>query len=58
MRGKPRCAVRTAGKARVELKPRSNQTEKCAERKLWFALRDRRLGGFKFSNTNVGEAAT
>src|SRR6188474_2889668 len=33
-------------KVRVERKLRSNQTD--AERKLWFALRDRRLGGFKF----------
>jgi very-short-patch-repair endonuclease len=34
------------GKVRVERKLRSTQTD--AERKLWFALRDRRLGGFKF----------
>ena len=34
------------GKVRVERKLRGNQTD--AERKLWFALRDRRLSGFKF----------
>jgi very-short-patch-repair endonuclease len=31
---------------RVERRLRGQQTD--AERKLWFALRDRRLGGFKF----------
>src|ERR1700754_2722660 len=36
----------TRGRVRVERKLRSNQTD--AERKLWFALRDRRLSGFKF----------
>ena|ERR1041385_4319566 len=30
----------------IERKLRDSQTD--AERKLWFALRDRRLGGFKF----------
>lgn len=30
----------------IERKLRGTQTD--AERKLWFALRDRRLGGFKF----------
>ena len=34
------------GKVNVERKLRGAQTD--AERKLWFALRDRRLGGFKF----------
>src|ERR1044072_915292 len=34
------------GRVTVERKLRSNQTD--AERKLWLALRDRRLGGFKF----------
>ena len=33
-------------KVRVERKLRGAQTD--AERKIWFALRDRRLGGFKF----------
>src|ERR1700742_5196998 len=33
-------------KVRVERRLRSNQTD--AERRLWFALRDRRLSGFKF----------
>ena len=33
-------------KVRVERGLRSNQTD--AERKLWVALRDRRLGGYKF----------
>src|SRR5436305_2575553 len=33
-------------KVRIERRLRGNQTD--AERKLWFALRDRRLGGFKF----------
>lgn len=33
-------------KVRVERSLRGQQTD--AERKLWFALRDRRLGGFKF----------
>ena len=33
-------------KVRVERRLRGNQTD--AERKLWFALRDRRLGGHKF----------
>ena len=33
-------------KVRVKRQLRGNQTD--AERKLWFALRDRRLGGFKF----------
>jgi very-short-patch-repair endonuclease len=33
-------------KVRVERRLRRNPTD--AERKLWFALRDRRLGGFKF----------
>jgi very-short-patch-repair endonuclease len=33
-------------RVRVERRLRSNQTD--AERKLWFALRDRRLGGHKF----------
>ena len=33
-------------KVRVERRLRSQQTN--AERKLWFALRDRRLSGFKF----------
>src|SRR5437588_12538507 len=33
-------------KVTVERRLRSNQTD--AERKLWFALRDRRLGGYKF----------
>src|SRR5437016_13108101 len=33
-------------KVRIERKLRAAQTD--AERKLWFALRDRRLGGFKF----------
>ena len=32
-------------KVRIERKLRGAQTD--AERKLWFALRDRRLGGFK-----------
>jgi len=40
MRGPDRKTVR------VERKLRGAQTD--AERKLWFALRDRRLGGFKF----------
>ena len=34
------------GKVRVERKLRGQMTD--AERKLWYALRDRRLGGFKF----------
>src|SRR4029077_2328312 len=33
-------------KVRIERTLRSNQTD--AERKLWFALRDRRLSGLKF----------
>ena len=33
-------------KVQLERKLRGTQTD--AERKLWFALRDRRLGGFKF----------
>jgi very-short-patch-repair endonuclease len=33
-------------KVAIERKLRGAQTD--AERKLWFALRDRRLGGFKF----------
>jgi very-short-patch-repair endonuclease len=33
-------------KVRIERKLRGAQTD--AERKLWFALRDRRLGGLKF----------
>ena len=33
-------------KVTIERRLRSTQTD--AERKLWFALRDRRLGGFKF----------
>ncbi len=33
-------------KVRIERRLRAAQTD--AERKLWFALRDRRLGGFKF----------
>src|SRR2546423_14994083 len=33
-------------KVHIERKLRGAQTD--AERKLWFALRDRRLGGFKF----------
>ena len=33
-------------KVRVERHLRSRQTD--AERKLWFAVRDRRLSGFKF----------
>jgi very-short-patch-repair endonuclease len=33
-------------KVRVERRLRRDATD--AERKLWFALRDRRLGGFKF----------
>jgi very-short-patch-repair endonuclease len=40
MRGPDRRTVR------VERRLRGQQTD--AERKLWFALRDRRLGGFKF----------
>jgi very-short-patch-repair endonuclease len=40
MRGPKRETVR------VERRLRGQQTD--AERKLWFALRDRRLGGFKF----------
>ena len=48
MTGEGQAAMRgpNRGKVRVERKLRSNQTD--AERKLWFALRDRRLGGFKF----------
>jgi very-short-patch-repair endonuclease len=34
------------GKVRIERKLRGQQTD--AERKLWFAVRDRRLDGFKF----------
>jgi very-short-patch-repair endonuclease len=34
------------GKVGVERRLRNHQTD--AERKLWFALRDRRLSGFKF----------
>jgi very-short-patch-repair endonuclease len=34
------------GKVGIERKLRGQQTD--AERKLWFALRDRRLGGHKF----------
>src|SRR4051794_26651842 len=33
-------------KVRIERRLRGQQTD--AERKLWFALRDRRLSGFKF----------
>ena len=33
-------------KVRIERRLRSQQTD--AERKLWFAVRDRRLSGFKF----------
>jgi very-short-patch-repair endonuclease len=33
-------------KVRIESRLRSRQTD--AERKLWFAVRDRRLSGFKF----------
>jgi very-short-patch-repair endonuclease len=33
-------------KVRIERKLRGDQTD--AERRLWFALRDRRWGGFKF----------
>jgi very-short-patch-repair endonuclease len=40
MRGPDKTIVRT------ERRLRRNATD--AERKLWFALRDRRLGGFKF----------
>ena len=34
------------GRVRIERKLRGQLTD--AERKLWYALRDRRLGGFKF----------
>ena len=46
MTGEGQAAMRgpNRGKVRVERKLRSTD----AERKLWFALRDRRLGGFKF----------
>jgi len=38
--------ARSESEVRIERRLRAGQTD--AERRLWFALRDRRLGGFKF----------
>src|SRR5262249_62221335 len=45
MRGRPMRGPQR-GKVRLERRLRRQATD--AETKLWFALRDRRLGGFKF----------